>query len=104
MVKFTLVYMEAYNSVQLYEPFRDQTHISLEQSVSADLSRNTFRKCIASICFGPNHSAIFLMEIWIFEKVIFNVTLKIWFFGLTWRVKLLSRYNLKTLRSQITCF
>ena len=74
MVKFTLVYMEAYNSVQMFEPFRDRTHISLEQSVSADLSGNTFRKCIASISFGPNRKKIG-MEIWIFVKVIFNFPL-----------------------------
>ena len=37
-------------------PFRTRIHISLEQSVWAELSWNPFRKRIASICFGPNHS------------------------------------------------
>ena len=37
-------------------PFKIGIHISLEQSVWADFSWNPFQKCIASICFGPNHS------------------------------------------------
>ena len=36
-------------------PFKIGIHISLEQSVWADLSWNPFPKGIASICFGPNH-------------------------------------------------
>ena len=36
-------------------------------------------------------------------KVIFNFSLEIWFFGLTWRVTLLSRYNLKALRLAVLC-
>ena len=40
-------------------PFKIGIRISLEQSVWADLSWNPFRKRIASICFGPNHSGKF---------------------------------------------
>ena len=36
--------------------FKIGIHISLKQSVWADLSWNSFRKRIPSICFGPNHS------------------------------------------------
>ena len=71
-------------------PFMIGIHIYLEQSVWAELSWNPFWKRIASICFGPNHSGkIFWGKIWIFEKVIFNFSAKIGFFGLTWRVMLL---------------
>ena len=71
-------------------PFKIGIHIILEQSVWADLSWNPFRKRIASICFGPNHSGKkFRGKIWIFEKVIFNFSAEIGFFGLTWRVTLL---------------
>ena len=71
-------------------PFKIGIHISLEQSVWADLSWNPFQKRIASICFGPNHSGKkFGGKIWIFEKVIFNFSAEIGFFGLTWRVTLL---------------
>ena len=71
-------------------PFKIGIHIYLEQSVWAELSCNPFWKCIASICFGPNHSGKKIQGIiWIFEKVIFNFYAEIGFFGLTWRVTLL---------------
>ena len=40
----------------------------------------------------------------IFVEVIFKFSPEIGFFGLTWRVMLLSRCILKTLRSKISCF
>ena len=71
-------------------PFKIGIHISLEQSVWANLSWNPFRKRIASICFGPNHSGKkFRGKIWIFEKVTLKISAEIGFFGLTWRVTLL---------------
>ena len=38
-----------------WSPFKIETNIYLEQSFWADLSWNPFWKCIASICFWPNH-------------------------------------------------
>ena len=71
-------------------PFNIGIHISLEQSVWADLSWNPFRKRKASICSGSNQSGKkFRGKIWIFEKVTFKISAEIGFFGLTWRVTLL---------------
>ena len=72
-------------------PFKIGINISLKQSVWADLSWNPFKRRIASICFGPNHSGKkFQAKIWIFAQVIFNFSSdEIGFFGLTWRVTLL---------------
>ena len=43
-------------------------------------------------------------EIWICVEVIFNDPLESGVLGLKWRIMLLSRCNLNTLQSQITCF
>ena len=51
-------------------PLTIGTHISLEQSVWADLSWKPFRKRIASIFVGPNHSGIFFK----------------WKFGFLWKL------------------
>ena len=60
-------------------PFKIGIHISLEQSIWAELSWNPFWKRIASIVFGPNHSGKkFWGKIWIFEKVIFNFSAETW--------------------------
>ena len=86
-------------------PFKIGIHISLEQSVWAELSWNSFGKRIALICFGPNHwGKKNRAKIWILEKVIFFFSAEMLFFGLTLRVTLLKRCILRTLRFKITCF
>ena len=78
--------------------FKIGIHISLEQSVWADLSWNQFRKRIAAICFGPNHSGkLFGGHFSIFAGFWIKFWFKIGCFTLTFRVTLLKRLNLKTL-------
>ena len=56
MTKWCIQGCSTYNRVQMFEPFKIGINIYLEQSVWAELSWNPFRKRIALICFGPNHS------------------------------------------------
>ena len=72
-------------------PFKiRKKNIYLEQSVWADLTWNPFWKHIASICLWPNHSGNFFNgNLLFFVEVIFNFSLEIEFFGITWRVTLL---------------
>ena len=85
--------------------FKIGIHISLEQSVWADLSWNPFQKCIASICFGPKHSGNFFGgHFSIFAGFWNKFRFKIGWFTLTFRVTLLKRFNLKTFHSKIIIF
>ena len=55
-------------------PFKIGIHISLEQSVWAELSWNPFWKRIASICFGPHHSGKFVGAKFWFLKKLFSIS------------------------------
>ena len=89
--------LRLYNSVQMFDPFRDRNPhffgpISLSWFVMQD-----FWKWISSMVLCQNHSGNFFWgEIWIFVEVIFNDPTKNWVLGLTLRVMLLSRCNLNT--------
>ena len=62
-------------------PFKIGIHIFLKQSDWADLSWNPFPKCIALICFGPNHfGKTFRGKIWIFCKSYFQFLRWNWVF------------------------
>ena len=84
---------------QMFGPFLDPNphffgKISLSWFVMQD-----FRKWIGSIVLWPNHPGKLLWgRIWIFVEVIFFNPSEIGVLGLTWRVLLLSRCNLNTLR------
>ena len=71
----------------MFEPVQDQNPQLFGTVSLSRIVMKSICKRIASICFGPNHSGKeFRGKIWIFEKLIFDFSAEIGFFGLIWRV------------------
>ena len=82
--------LTAYNSVQMFEPFQDQTPHFFGKIILSWFVMQDFQKLIGSKVLWPNHSGtIFQGKVWIFVEVTFFNPSEIRILGLTWRVTLL---------------